>query len=133
LPKVTQQIDIETANGECVTRACESDGTPYFTLRVPTAGTPTEFDVSGHLYSVLDGKVLKSRTSFKGEFAVTKHLRALWRKGLVPEREVLTIGSGPSAKALRDLGIELQPFQLRYTRSMNAAFDLPIPGFEIDR
>jgi hypothetical protein len=132
LPKVTRQIDIDSVQGDCVTRACESDGTPYFTLRVPTAGTPTDFDVTGHLYSVLEGRVLKSVTSFKGRFAVTKHLRALWKKGLAPDREYLTIGSGPSAKVLRDLGIESQPFQLRYTQSMNAAFELPNPGFEID-
>jgi hypothetical protein len=133
LPKVTQRIDIETSGDECVTRAFEDDGTPYFTLRVTTKGAPTDFDVTGHLYSVLDGKVRKSQTSFQGRFAVTKNLRALWRKGLAPEREVLTLGASPSAKALRELGIESQPFQFRYTKSMNAAFDLPISDFEIDR
>jgi hypothetical protein len=51
----------------------------------------------------------------------------------VPDREYLTIGDGPSAAPLRALRIEPHPFQFRYTPSMNAAFDLPIDGFEIDR
>jgi hypothetical protein len=133
LPKVTQRIDIEKAGGDCVTRAFDEEGKAYFTLRVPTAGTPVDFDVTGSLYSALDGRVLRSRTSFQGRFAVTKHPRGLWKKGLVPEREYLTIGDGAAAKALRGLGIEPQPFQLRYSPSMNAAFDLPIARFEIDR
>jgi len=132
LPKVTQTIDIDASGADCVTTARESDGTPYFTLRVPKTGKPTDFDVRGHLYSRLDGKILKSQTCFQGRFAVTKYMGALWNKGLVPDREYLTIGDGPSAAPLRSLGIEAQPFQFRYTPSMNAAFDLPIAGFEID-
>ncbi len=133
LPKVTRQIDIEVKGGDCVTRAFDEDGNAYFTLRVPTSGKATDFDATGSLYSSLDDRILRSQTSFKGRFAVTKHLRALWKKGLAPEREVLTIGDGPAAKALRGLGIESQPFQLRYSPSMNAAFDLPMAGFDIDR
>ena len=133
LPKVTQQIDIDVAGGDCVTKACESDGTPYFTLRVPTSGAPTEFDVTGSLYSALDGRILKSRTAFKGRFNVTKHMRALLTRDLSPDREYLTLGDGPSAKVLRELRIESQPFQFRYTPSMNAAFELPQRGFEIDQ
>ncbi len=133
LPKITHAIDIDAAGDDCVTTAREPDGAPYFTLRVPKSGKPTDFDVRGHLYSKLDGKILKSQTCFKGRFNVTKHMRALWKKGLVPDREYLTIGQGPSAQPLRDLKIEPHPFQFRYTPSMNAAFDLPIAGFEIDR
>ena len=137
LPKVTQTIDIDAApendQGDCVTTARESDGAAYFTLRVPKAGAPTDFDVRGHLYSKLDGKILKSQTCFQGRFAVNKHMRALWSKGLTPDREYLSIGAGPSAQPLRDLKIEPHPFQFRYTPSMNAAFDLPIAGFEIEK
>jgi hypothetical protein len=133
LPKVTQQIDIDAAGDDCVTTAYESDGTPWFTLRVPKSGKPTDFDVRGHLYSRLDGKILKSQTCFKGRFALTKHMRLLRKKGLTPDREYLTIGQSPSAQPLRDLKIEPHPFQFRYTPSMNAAFDLPIAGFEIQK
>jgi hypothetical protein len=132
LPKVTQDIDIETRGDQCVTTAHESDGTPYFELRVPTSGKPTEFDVSGHLYTRLDGRIAKAQTCFKGRFAVTKHMRTLWKRGEKPDRDYLTLGAGPSAAPLRALGIEPQPFQLRYTPSMNAAFDLPLADFKLD-
>ncbi len=132
LPKVTQPIDISVDGGDCVTIAGEADGTPYFELRVPTAGAPTEFDVTGRLYSKLDGRIVKAETCFKGRFAVQKHMRAMWTRGLAPDREYLKIGAGPSAATLRALGIEPHPFQFRYSPSMNAAFDLPIDGFDID-
>ena len=131
LPKVTQPIDIERRGADCVTTAREADGTAYLELTIPTTGTPTDFDVEGHLYSKLDGRILKSRTCFKGAFAVTKHMKALWRRDLAPDREYLKLGPGPSAQPLRDLGIEGQPFQTRYTPGMNAAFDLPIEGFAL--
>ncbi len=131
LPKVTQAIDIERRGGDCVTTAREADGTPYLELTVPTTGAARDFDVAGHLYSKLDGRMLKSRTCFQGRFAVTKHLRVLLGRGLAPDREYLKLGPGPSAQPLRALGIEPHPFQLRYTASMNAAFDLPIQGFAL--
>jgi hypothetical protein len=137
LPKVTQRIDIERSGSgsseDCVTRAFESDGRSYFELRVPTGGTPTDFDVRGYLYPALDGKVLKAETRFKGRFNVTKHLGTLLERNKKPDREYLILGDGPSAKPLRDLGIEPHPLQFRYTPSMNAAFDLPIEGFDIER
>jgi hypothetical protein len=133
LPKVTQDVDIEVSGGDCITTARESDGSPYLALRVPTAGRPTDFDVRGALYSKLDERVLRAETSFKGRFSVTKHMRALRRPGLTPDREYLTIGNGPSAQTLRALAIEPHPFQFRYAQSMNAAFDLPQPNFSIDR
>jgi hypothetical protein len=131
LPKVTQDIDIEEQGGDCVTTAREDDGTPYFTLRVPMAGAPTRFDVGGNIYSKLDGRMLKARTAFDGTFNVTKHMRALVKKGARPDREYLGIGTSPSAAPLRELKIEPQPFQLRYSPSMNAAFDLPIAGWDL--
>ncbi len=132
LPKVTQQIDIERVGTQCVTTAREDDGTPYFELSVPTTGTPTDFDVESWVYSQLDGKIKKAKTCFKGRFWVEKHMGTLLTKGKQPARPALTIGSGPSARILRDLQIEPHPFQFRYTPSMNAAFDLPVDNFEID-
>jgi hypothetical protein len=133
LPKVTQRIDIERAGSQCVTTAYEDDGTPYLTLRVPTTGTATDFDVKGWVYSQLDGRVRRAETRFKGRFWVNKHMAMLVRRGLHPERPVLTVGSGPSARPLRELGIDPDPFQFRYTPSMSAAFDLPVEGYDIER
>jgi hypothetical protein len=133
LPKVTQDIDIDRAGSDCTTVARQEDGTPYFTLRIPTTGAATGFDVSSWVYSQLDGQMLKSRTSFKGRFWMNKHLRTLIERNQRPERPYLTIGDGPSGRVLRGLGIEPQPFQTRYTPSMNAAFDLPVTGFDITR
>jgi hypothetical protein len=131
LPKVTQDIDIDERDGDCVTAARGADGRPYFELRVPMAGTPTGFDVSTSLYSMLDGKLLRSRTHFRGTFQVTKHMKALARRGLTPDRGYLTLGDGPEAQVLRGLDIEPHPFQFRYTPSMNSAFDLPDPTFQL--
>jgi hypothetical protein len=133
LPKVTQAIDIDSSGDDSVTIAREADGTPYFTLRVPKSGAATEFDVRGHLYSKLDDRILKSQTCFKGRFAVNKHMSLLWKKNASPDREYLTIGESAAAAPLRALQIEPHPFQTRYTPSMNAAFDLPIAGFEISK
>jgi hypothetical protein len=133
LPKVTQQIDIEVQGDECVTTARDDSGAAYFELRVPTTGKPTQFDVKGHLYSKLDGRIVKSQTNFQGRFAVNKHMGVLRRRGLVPARESLTLGNSAAAAPLRALGIEAHPFQFRYTPSMNAAFDLPASGFDIER
>ena len=132
LPKVTQDIDIGRVGTDATTVAHDEDGSPYFTLRIPTTGVSTSFDVASHVYSQLEGRVLKARTAFKGRFWVQKHLRTLAQKSLTPERAYLTLGDGPGARKLRDLGIEPQPFQTRYTPSMNAAFDLPIGGFDVE-
>ncbi len=133
LPKVTQAIDIDEREGDCVTTAREADGTPYFTLRVPMAGKPARFDVQGHLYSEKDGRILKSKTCFAGSFGVTKNMGALFKPQPAPAKPFLTLGDSPSAQKLRALDIEPSPFQLRYTQSMNAAFDLPLEGYDITR
>ena len=131
LPKVTQEIDIDEAGGECVTAAREDDGRPYFTLRVPTGGKPTRFDVRAHLYSRLGGRILRSQTCFRATFAVQKHMRLLAKRDAVPERDFLELGDGPSADVLRSLRIERHPFQFRFARHMTAAFDLPDPSYQL--
>lgn len=132
LPKVTQDIAIEERDGDCVTVAYGADGRPYFELRVPMSGKPKQFDVSANLYSQLEGKLLRSRTSFRGTFQVTPHMKALARRGLTPDRTYLSLGEGPEAAVLRGLDIEPHPFQFRYTPAMNSAFDLPDPDFQLD-
>ena len=110
-----------------VTVARGEDGQPFFELRVPMAGKPTAFDVSGDLYSRLDGPLLRSRTNFQGTFQVRQFPSTLVRKRRAADRPYLTLGAGPDAALLRELDIEPQPFQLRYTPSMSSAFDLPTP------
>lgn len=131
LPKETEEIDIHPEGQEIVTIVKDAQGQSYFELRVPKMGTATEFDVSANLYSKLDGKMLKSQTSFKGNFQVNKMMDRLWKKGGTPSKEFLKIGKSPSAKILNDLEIDPNPFQFRYTPSMNSAFDLPFPDFKM--
>jgi hypothetical protein len=125
LPKVTRDIDTREDGGDFVTTARETTGETHFELRVPMNGAPTDFDVRADLYSKLEGNLLASRTCFQARFGVVKHMGALFRKGMVPDREYLKLGAGPDAALLRGLDIEPQPFQFRFARGMNAAFDLP--------
>jgi len=129
LPKVVQEIDIFEKDGDCVTIGKEESGEPYFELRVPVEGTPTEFDVCSNLYSRLGDRLLQSRTCFRATFHVTKHMELLLKKGVRPEKPCLTLGDTPSGRALRELEIEPHPFQLRFARRMSACFDLPDPDF----
>ncbi len=125
LPKVTEQIDIEKEGNFCVTKAYDEAQNVYFKLKVPTTGKATEFDVSSHLYSKLNGKILQSKTHFKATFNVNKHMNLLFKKGVQPDQQYLEISSSsPNAKMLRDLDIEQHPFQFRYAEGMTSCFDL---------
>ena len=68
LPKVTEDIDIQIENGQCITKAKDENGKVYFDLTVPTEGKKQHFDESGYLYSILNGEVHKSQTNFKMNF-----------------------------------------------------------------
>ncbi|MCA9522510.1 MAG: 2-dehydropantoate 2-reductase [Myxococcales bacterium] len=130
LPKVVQEIDIREEGRDCVTTAFEEDGTPYFELRVPMDGEPTEFDVTSNLYSRLGDELLQSETSFKGRFNVTKYMQLLVQKDQKPERPVLTIHDTPSGRVLEELEIEEHPFQFRFSKPMTSCFDLPNAAFQ---
>ncbi|MBX7149684.1 acetoacetate decarboxylase family protein [bacterium] len=121
LPKVVNEIDITHAHNTCATKAYDEKGEKYFELSVPTTGKETKFDVKSYLYSKLDGKLLKSETNFKGNFNVTKKPAS---------GHYLTLGPSPTAQFLKDLEINPQPFQFRYTPSMNACFDLANPNYQ---
>ncbi len=125
LPKVTQEIDIRKEGKDCVTTVYDENGKQYFTLRVPTEGTPQNFDVTSNLYTRLDGKILQNETNFKAAFSVNKYMNQLFKKGMKPERNYIQIGSSESARFLRDLEIEEHPFQFRYAEHMSSCFDLP--------
>lgn len=129
LPKVVEEIVIREEAGDCVTTCFDEQDKQYFKLRVPMAGAPTEFDVAAWIYSVKDGKLLRGRTNFKGTFNVTKYMNLLWKKGQKPDREYLELASHGMGAKLRGLDIDPHPFQFRYAKPVNAAFDLPDPTF----
>jgi len=125
LPKVVQRIDIEERDGDCVTCAFEESGEEYFRLRVPTSGTPTDFDVRSNLYSLREGKLTQSETNFQANFAVTKYNGMLFGKSPTPSKPYLTLGNSPSGRLIQELQLDPHPFQLRFARGMNSCFDLP--------
>lgn len=129
LPKIVQEIDIFEESGDCVTIGKETDGTPYFTLRVPMDGTPTEFDVSSNLYTRRGDTLLRSETNFKATFNVIKHMELLVRKDQPTNRPYLEFGDTESAQVLQELEIEDHPFQFRFARHMSSCFDLPDPNY----
>jgi len=126
LPKIVEAIDVTTGDGRCTTVARDDNGEVYFELAVPTGGSPKHFDETGHLYSVLDGNLLKSRTCFKGDFTVTTNADLLWKKGKLCAEPALKLGPSPRAEALKRLEIEETAFQFRYASGMNSCFDLPL-------
>lgn len=117
LPKVVEEIDIVTKDGNCVTTAYD-EGKPYFELSVPMTGKPKLFDVRSNLYSRLDNELLQAETCFKGDFLVGKTYDA--SKG-----PCLKIFDTKSGNVLKALEIDEKPFQFRYAEHMTACFDLP--------
>ena len=126
LPKVVEEIDISTDGDHCTTFARDGDGVAYLELRVPKAGRRKAFDETGHLYSVREGRLLRSVTCFKGDFAVTTRVSRLFGAGGGGAPPALKLGDSPRAQPLRDLAIEEHPFQLRFATTMNSCFDLPV-------
>ena len=110
---------------QTVTVACEEDGTPYLTIRVPMEGSPREFDTTSYLYTRLEGKLLRSETNFRATFNVNKHMGLLFKKNVKVGRRFIEIGNTRSADILRELEIEEHPFQTRYAEHMSSCFDLP--------
>lgn len=129
LPKVVDTIDITKTDNISQTTATDSWGNEYFSLKVPTNGKPTEFDVKSNLYSVLNNQLLQSSTQFKSTFNVIKNISTLWSNNQ-QDSGVLTIGTGPYGDMLRKLKIEPKAFQFRYTNNMNACFDLPNTDYQ---
>ena len=130
LPKVTQEIDIETAGNEALVTAYE-DGKAYFTLRVPKAGKPTPMDETTFLYPKLNGVVHKAETNFKGDFLIEKNFGILLNPAKQPAQPFLTLGDTPCGKVLQDLQLCPTPLQLRYTEHMTACFDYYDEAYEL--
>lgn len=125
LPKVVQEINLHPEGDEYVTVANDSVGEKYLELRVPTNGNITPTNQGTTLYSVKDEAIHRSTSETFGNFAITKFNRTILTKGITPKQNYLWIGSGPSAKILRDLTIEPQPFQTRFGTHISSTFDLP--------
>jgi len=125
IPKVVERIDIDVANGQSTTVAFDADGKEYFRLSVPTQGKAQHFDETGNLYSILNGKVLKAETNFKGDFAVNKNIGLLWNKGKKADKPTLTLGNSSRAAMLKSLELEECAFQTRHCSKLEACFDLP--------
>jgi hypothetical protein len=125
LPKIVEEIDITIGDGRHTTVARDADGEVYFELTVPTTGRKKHFDESGTLYTLLDGTLLKSQTSFKGDFNVTTNPGLLWSKGQRAGSPALKLGTSPRADALKALELEETAFQFRFAAHMNSCFDLP--------
>jgi hypothetical protein len=126
IPKVVEQIEVTVDDTHSTTVAFDDAGREYFRLSIPTKGTKQHFDETGHLYSVLNGKVLKAQTNFKGDFQVNKQMDLLWNKGKKTERPLLTLGDSPRSEVLKSLNLEECAFQTRYCPGMEACFDLPM-------
>lgn len=123
LPKVTQEIDFNIANGEAVVVARETDGKEYFRLRVPTAGKAVPMDEKTFLFSKLNGDIKKAETNFKGNFAISKNMGVLLNPNKQTEKPYLTLGDTPSGQVIKRLNPDPTPLQLRYVEHMTACFD----------
>lgn len=130
LPKVVQEINFNESDEECQVEAKESSGEIYYQMTIPKKGKATHFDVGTNLYSKKEKEFLQSPTFFKGTFNVIKNMGSLLRGVNIPDREYLKLGQSPSGQLLKNLQIEPQPFQLRYTSKMSSCFDLPNPHFK---
>ena len=135
LPKVTQEIDIDTnginADGSEALVKAYDNGTEYFRLRVPKKGKATAMDETTYLFPKLDGVVHKAQTNFKGDFLIAKNLGVLLNPGKVPAQPFLTIGDTPCGRVLKDLRLSPVPLQLRYVEHMTACFDYYDESYEL--
>lgn len=129
LPKVVQPVTIQIQQGYCKVQALNSSGQLYLELKIPTIGKPKRISAKSHLYSRLEGKLLKSPTWFEGTFQLNQYLQTLVKKDLPWEQPSLVLGNVPEAEILRQLNLSQHPFQFRYTPSMNSAFDLSLNNF----
>ncbi len=124
LPKVTEEIDVQSDEQFCITTAKDGTGKNYFELKVPVTGKLKHLDQTGFLYSMLDGKRLKSQTNFKGDFYINTFVDLIWKKNKKSDTTWLKLGDSPRAEILKSLQIEESPFQFRFCKNMNSCFDL---------
>ena len=131
LPKVMQEIDVNIDGDEAVVVGREIDGREYFRLRVPKAGSPKKMDVTSYLYTKLNGKILKARTDFKGDFLITKNMGVLLNPNTIPGKPFLTLGDTPCGNQIKALKVDPMPLQLRYVEHMDSCFDFYDENYEL--
>lgn len=124
LPKDVERIDVKQDSQFSTIKSSTDGEAPYIELKIPSSGSPQNFDVKSNLYSVLAGNRLTSATQFKGTFNLTKNMGTLFKKSPTVNGATLKLGKGPMADKLRALKIEEHAFQCRYSNSINACFDL---------
>jgi len=130
LPKVTQEIDIDSGGSEVTVTAFEG-GREYFRLRVPKKGKATAMDETTYLFPKLNGVVHRAQTNFKGDFLIKKNLGVLLNPGKVPAKPFLAIGDTACGRVLKNLQISPMPLQLRYVEHMMACFDYYDESYEL--
>lgn len=123
LPKVTEKIEIYKEGGECIIKSYESDGTEYFSLRVPINGKPKEFDTNTFLFSKLNGKILKAETNFQATMNINMFIKTLISKKAKPEKLYMEVSDTVSGLKLKELDISPLPLQFRYAEHMSSCFD----------
>ena len=131
LPKVTQEIDINSDGDEAIVVCRDENNEEYFRLRVPKNGKPTAMDEDTFLFSKINGKINKAATAFKGDFTIIKNMGLLLNPKKVPKQPFLTLADSPAGKAISALKIEPTPLQLRYVEHMNACFDYYDESYEL--
>jgi len=130
LPKVTQEIDIDTSGSEALVKAFDN-GVEYFRLRAPKKGKPVSMDETTYLFPKLNGVVHRARTNFKGDFLIAKNMGVLLNPAKVPAAPFLVIGDTPCGQALKKLHLSPTPLQLRYVEHMTACFDYYDETYEL--
>jgi len=126
LPKITRELEFLQEGEDMVTLAREENGEEALRLVTPrTGGAAVSLHERSFLYTRHNGLFLRSPTEFQARFNIRKNIKALFGQKGFPGGTRLTIGQGPSMREFRELEIDPEPLQTRYTENMQSSFDLP--------
>jgi hypothetical protein len=125
LPKVVERIDINIEDGINVTKAYDENNENYFTLKIPTSGERTELDEQNTLYSVNDGQSKITNSFIQGNFKINKFSKRILFSDDSDSDEFIKIGTGKRAEFLKNLQINPNPLQLRFTQDLSSCVYFP--------
>ena len=134
LPKKTEKVHIDLSGDKASTSLFNKNGDTRFSLKIPKKGSQKHFDITSPLYTKKEGSILKSYTSFKGDFSLTKNLGLIAKKNLKNQRasDFLFIDHNATENSiLLGLNIHPVPIQTRFSKKMNSSFDLPQSSFSL--
>ena len=95
-------------------------------LSIPVLGKKQHFDETSPLYTRKDNQILKSFTSFKGDFNVNKNTSLIFKRDLDYGRGSSFLTFDPEDyPVLKTLEFIQILFRRVATQSMNSCFDLP--------